>query len=186
MKEQRGAQLHAQRQAFDATRDVLAKTQSEERAKIRQAWQHVYAERGRSFGDRYQKGPTNAAKARQDAAPVQEQKPMKREFDNVRRLDRPQPVARSTPEFVAKPAPAPSPAGDVPKPPARELRDVPAQKKDMPALKRLADAKRDFSPAAAKPAPDIKKDWNAGTADRAQGLKRLPPRDRDRDREPER
>lgn len=184
MKEQRGAQLLAQRQAFDAARDILARTQNEERAKIRQAWQHVYAERGRSFGDRYQKGPINAAKARQDAAPVQEQKPMKRDFDNARRIEKPAPVARSTPEFVAKPAPAPSPSGDVPKPAARELRQVPAQK-PAPALKRLAEAKKDFSPASAKPAPDIKKDWNAGTADKSQGLKRLPPRTRDRDREPE-
>lgn len=185
MKEQRGAQLLAQRQAFDAARDVLAKTQNEDRAKIRQAWQHVYAERGRSFGDRYQKGPINAAKARQDAAPVQEQKPMKRDFDNARRIEKPAPVARSTPEFVAKPAPVPSPSGDVPRPAARELQQVPAQK-PAPALKRLAEAKKDFSSASAKPAPDIKKDWSAGTADKSQGLKRLPPRSRDRDREPER
>ncbi len=199
MKEQRGAQLLAQRQAFDAARDVLAKTQNEDRAKIRQAWQHVYAERGRSFGDRHQKGPIHAAKARQDAASVQEQKPMKRDFENAQRFEQSRPKMETTPEFVSRPAPAPSPAGDVPAPAKRDLRDVPAHKEATPAKVTPAAAKdwkgataekatapppKDWSaPAQASTQQVSAKDWNAkaATVDQNRGMP-----DRSRDRGPER
>ncbi len=236
IKEQRTAQLFAQRQAFDAARDTLIKTQDVERAKIRQAWQHIYDERGRSSGgDREKDGPpewsrphrgqnaqayreryqrplprdraSSEAKAGQNAAPVQEQKPMKRDFDNARRIDKPTPVARTSPEFVAKPAAAPSPSGDVPRPAQRDLQQVPVKKEQSAGRqdqKPAVPAKRDWNAIAgvkssAKPVPEVK-DWSKPAASKAAEPRRdwdalakgkptgkaiytKPAQDKDRDRE---
>lgn len=241
LKDERGRNLVGQRQSFDARRESLLKSQGEDRAKIRQAWQHIYDERDRSGGgdrqqevphDRYRqrmevrnqiKHPDNQARAvwqdrrarnagmntapaRQEAAPIQEQKPMKREFDNARRIEKPQPVARSTPEFVAKPAPAPSPSGEVPQPAKRELQQVPVKKEQDAGRqdkKPAASAKRDWNAIAgvksSQPIPEVKdwstpvasktaeprRDWDALSKGKPTGKPIYTPQtpDKDRDRE---
>lgn len=213
-----------QRVAFDQARAALIAKQDGERAKIREAWKLIYAEREQRGRKPYQQTPAQAApidrapierkerphrginaeayrerhqrpeprqraamddrKARQDAAPQQEQKPMKDRFDTVR-FQKPAAPTPTKPVFISQAQPAPSPSGDVPKPAPKRLQEVPDRKPDMPAVKRLADAKRDWTPAAAKPTPPVQKDWSASASKpAAQPMKRLPARDRDR--EPER
>lgn len=182
IKERRDAALQVQRQTFDSARASLIEKQDAERAKMREAWRQHYATRDRN-GDR--RGNPNY-QARQDAAPQQEQKPMKREFDTARRIER-APIDQK-PAFVARPAPAPSPAGDVPKPPQRTVQQVPVKAEPTFApSKTPAPVSRSFDQAAAKAAAqDVKRDFAAmakAERDKPREIKPLPPRNRDRDRE---
>lgn len=130
---------------------------------------------------------------------------MKDRFDNARRLPERTAPAPTRPDFIAQAQPAPSPSGDVPKPAPKRLQDVPMQKPatKAPAPQKVATAKKDWTPAAAKPAPAAKKDWSASAGKAPapaprkdwsktteQRLQDKPaPRPtlaRDRDREPER
>ncbi|CAA2161302.1 hypothetical protein MBRA_06463 [Methylobacterium brachiatum] len=108
VKQQRAVALAEQRKTYDATRAALIERQDGEKAKMREAWRQVYERRGKD--PRFQ--------ARQKAAPQQEQKPMRDTFDKARELApaklTPSP-ARETAR-ITSPAPAPSPAGDVPAP----------------------------------------------------------------------
>lgn len=106
VKQKRAAALAEQRKTYDKTRTALIERQNAEKAKMREAWRQVYERRGRD--PRYQ--------ARQKAAPQQEQKPMRDTFDKARELAPAKnvPVPAMTPERLASPAPAPSPAGEVP------------------------------------------------------------------------
>lgn len=221
IKEKRARDLVGQRVAFDQARAALIEKQDAERAKIREAWKLIYAEReqrGRkpyeqkqatpapierktrphrginadAYRERHQRPAPRQRAAmddratRQNAAPQQEQKPMKDRFDDAR-LKKAAAPTPTKPAFISQAQPAPSPSGDVPKPAPKRLQTLPDRKPDMPAVKRLADAKRDFAPAATKPAPAVQKDWSASASKpQAQPMKRLPSRSRDRDREPER
>ena len=150
-----------------------------------------------AYRDRYQRPePRQRAQAVdkkpwQDAPAKPEQKPMttvKVPFGNFAE-QQPAQIAQTIPAFVPQAQPAPSPSGDVPKPAPTRLQEVPKQEPAAPAFKRLADAKRDFVPATAKPAAiEKRKDWgqNRDTIQQPQQFKRLPKRDRDRDPEPER
>lgn len=106
VKQQRAAALSAQRRAYDTTRATLIERQNAEKAKMREAWRQAYERRGKD--PRYQ--------ARQKAAPQQEQKRMRDTFDKARELAPAKnvPVPAVTPERLSSPAPAPSPAGEVP------------------------------------------------------------------------
>ncbi|MEX0409785.1 relaxase/mobilization nuclease domain-containing protein [Aquibium sp. LZ166] len=218
IKEQRARGLVAQRAAFDQARADLIEKQDVERGKIRQAWKQIYADREADQGGdrgqhrarmqtrnaihrpdnparqkwqdrRSERAAWKARKAQQDAAPVQEQKPMKDRFDNARRLDKPAPIATKQ-AYISQAQPAPSPSGDAPKPAPKRLQTIPEKKPEMPAMKRLADAKRDWTPATAKPSPQTKKQQefqqNAPSVTQPGEMKRLPTRSNDRDREPER
>ena len=199
IKDKRDRDLGAQRSAFAQARAALIEKQDAERRKIREAWRQIYAERDADRARRPYR------QVRQQAAPQQEQKPMKDRFDNARRLPERTAPAPTRPDFIAQAQPAPSPSGDVPKPAPRRLQDVPMQKPATraPAPQKVAAAKKDWTPAAAKPAPAAKKDWSASAGKVAapaprkdwsktteQRLQDKPaPRPtlaRDRDREPER
>ncbi len=183
LKEQRTAALTKQRQVFERDRASLIERQDLERAKIREAWRALPRDRG---GDRQPDRSKPYRKRWQEATSAQEQKPMKRPFDEARRRE-PRKVdpAPTQAKFISQAQPAPSPSGDAPKPAPKRLQQVPEKTPAMPAGKRLASAKKDWTPAAAKPAPSPKKDWSAKAPEQARTLKRLPQKP-DRDREPER
>lgn len=183
IKDKRDRDLRGQRVAFDQARGALIEKQDQERGKTREAWRQIYAERDADRARRpYWK------QAQKKPAPQQEQKPMKRTFDNARGLPERTAPAPTRPAFIAQAQPAPSPSGDVPKPAPKRLQDVPRQKPATiaPAQQKVVAAKKDWTPAAAKPAPEVKKDWSASASRTAQPIKPLPQRSRDRDREPER
>lgn len=101
--------------------------------------------------------------AQEKPAPQPEQKPMKRKFDKARLAPIEPRRAPVTPEYVARPAPAPSPSGDVPKPPQRVLQNVPAQtdrQQDKPASAPAQNHWRKATNQQAK-APPPPKDWSA-------------------------
>lgn len=195
IKEKRGRDLDAQRQGYAEQREALIVRQNDERAKIREAWKQIYTERAPD------RGRKPYWKARQDAAPMQEQKPMKDRFDAAR-FQKPAAAMPTKPAFISQAQPAPSPSGDAPKPAPKRLQTVAERQPAMPAVNKVASAKRDWTPATAKPAPSAAKDWSASAKPAApaprkdwsktteQRLQEKPaPRPklaRDRDREPER
>lgn len=159
IKAQRVEALARQRQDFAAARAALIASQNAERAHIREAWRQVYARRG--------KEPFYPT--RQNAVPMQEQKPMKREFDTAA-LGLPNAgKAPTETRHLAQSAPAPSPAGVPPLTP-RAAQEVPTK-----------DWTRAASPPVASPAPA--KDWTKAAADKPREIKPLPPRSKDRDRD---
>lgn len=166
IKDKRDRDLGAQRSAFAQARAALIEKQDAERGKIREAWRQIYAERDADRARRPYR------QARQQAAPQQEQKPMKDRFDNARRLPERTAPAPTRPDFIAQAQPTPSPSGDVPKPLPKRLQDVPAQKPatKAPAAQKVATAKKDWAPAAAKPAPApaTRKDWSKPAEQRAE------------------
>lgn len=195
LKDARSAALDRQRQAFTIERAALIATQDAERAKIREAWKQVYTRRGKEPDD---------PRARQDARPMELQ-PVKKDFDEARRLAAANPPTHPTErKFVSTPAPTPSPAGTPPLP-ARSVQDVPRQPEPvMPAVKPASSASpaKDWTKAAtpAVPAPAQTtaakdwgnsatppqasplpaKDWNAKPEPRRE-IKPLPERGKDRD-----
>jgi hypothetical protein len=229
IKAQRARDLAGQRGAFDQACASLIERQDIERGKVREAWKQIYGDRARDrSADRDQhrarmltrnaiRSPNNQARekwndrraeraawkareAQQDATPVQEQKPMKDRFETVRRLDKPAPTPTKQ-AYISQAQPAPSPSGDAPKPAPKRLQEVPQKKQELPAVQRLADAKRDWTPAAQKPARDPQRDFRSSSQEgsrpvkdaaywqergkQAQAQERARPA-RDRDREPER
>lgn len=214
IKQRRASALVAQRQAFDVARASLIERQDIERGKIREAWKLIYADREAAdrARDRAQqhrqrmttrnqiRRPDNAArerwqdrreggadmKARQNAAPMQEQKPMKRPFENARSGPEDAPRAPTRTAFVSQPGPAPSPSGDVPRPAQKVAQEVPVKTPALPAASPAPLPRKDWNAAAAKPTPAPRKDWNATASERAREIKPLPPRSPDRDREPDR
>ena len=113
-----------------------------------------------------------AKQAGPEGLPQQERRPVKDRFDKARRNERPAPAPHK-PAFISQAQPAPSPSGDAPKPAPKRLQTLPERKPDMPAVKRLASAKKDWTPAAAKSAPPAKKDWSAtASKEQAQPMKR--------------
>ena len=97
---------------------------------------------------------------------------MKDRFDNARRLPERTAPAPTRPDCIAQAQPAPSPSGDVPKPAPKRLQDVPMQTTaaKAPAAQKVAAAKKDWTPAAAKPAPApaTRKDWSKPAEKRAE------------------
>lgn len=210
IKEQRGAALVAQRQAFDRSRASLIERQDLERGKIRQAWQQLPRDRG---GDRQ---PDRAKPYRsrwQDATRSQEQKPMKRPFDDARGIEAKQPLPTKT-AFISQVHPAPSPAGEVPRAVPRVAQEIAQKPTPATTPARVIDPKQVFADSAKKPARDpqqdfgsasrsdpapknwnvtpapaassAKKDWGAAAPEQDRELKRLPARSQERDPEPER
>jgi hypothetical protein len=201
LKQRRTDALAKQRHQFEEARGDLIEKQSAERSKIREAWRQHYE---RLPADRARKPYWKAPEK-----PAQEvrEKPVKREFEKARDPRLEQRKAPTMSEYVARPTPAPSPAGDAPKPPARAVqqvpvpapRPVPAQEpkpavpaKDWSAATRATPAEqvtaKDWSkPAPATPSePQPRKDWAERAHDRPREIKPLPVRDRSRDDGPER
>lgn len=192
LKQQRAAALAATREATAKDRAAMIERQNAESAKTREAWRQVYERRGKD--PRYQ--------ARQKAAPIQEQKPMRNQFDRSAGELAPakvptMPAGRMT---VSTPAPAPSPAGEVPTP-RREAQTVPqvdrpaewakseqgkeALAKDKPA----SPARQDFSrtatpPTPQQPTPEAPKPLSRAEQFRQMAADRKPiERDRSRERD---
>lgn len=197
LKAERSAALDRQRQSFAVERAALIATQDAEKAKIREAWKQVYSRRGEEPEPR----------ARQAVRPMELQ-PVKKDFDEARRLVSANPSQHPTErKFVSTPAPSPSPAGTPPIP-ARSVQDVPKKPEPiMPAVTRsstppakdwskVAAAKdwtktatpaqpapaKDWSKAATPDptAPRTVKGWNA-KAEPSREIKPLPERGKDRD-----
>lgn len=103
--------------------------------------------------------PMDMSKGQEKPAPQMEQKPMKRNFDHART-----PSAGRAPvvsEYVTKPAPSPSPAGEAPKVQQRVLQDVPTAQKKPPERAAMPATKTDWQ-RATKSAPaqvQTPKDW---------------------------
>lgn len=94
--------------------------------------------------------------------------PMKREFDDARRHERPTvEKAPTKAQLVANPAPAPSPAGEVPRQ-AKQFQQVPVKTPPKSTEKAPVAPRRDFvtkapptPPKAPTPSAGPKKDWAA-------------------------
>lgn len=171
LKEQRGRALSAQREKFDRERGELIETQNATRAKMREAWRQVYERRGKD--PRYP--------ARQQAAPRQEQKPMKRDFERSRAPELPATKYPTSRQAISQPAPAPSPAG-LPTPAQRKIQDVPEVARKVDIAKPAPTAQRDFGASADKPLTRAEY-WNQKAKEKAPEPARDRSRDRDFDRE---
>lgn len=188
LKEQRGAALQGQRESFAKERAALIETQNAERAKMREAWRQVYERRGKD--PRYQ--------ARQQAAPAQEQKPMRKDFEKTR-LPAPSRVV-VVERSIATPAPAPSPAG-VPAAPVQARQSVPqvdraaewaktpagretlARNAPVPPVRKNFDRSAEAAKPAPAPAPQTRAEkWNARAKEIGTERKTIE-RDRSRDRD---
>lgn len=106
--------------------------------------------------------------AQEKPAPNVEQEAMKQDFDKARIRPQEPRRAPTVPEFVARPAPAPSPAGEVPRPAQRVVQDVPAPAQRRQETPAPAPAKKDWRQATNQQAkaPAAPKDWGA-TADKS-------------------
>ncbi|MBS7701664.1 relaxase/mobilization nuclease domain-containing protein [Chelatococcus sp. YT9] len=202
LRAQRAAALSKQRADFAATRTALIARQDGEKMKMREAWRQHYERRPAG------RGRKPYWKAQEKPAPASRENPLpKKEFDRARApTPEPRKVA-SAPEYVARPAPAPSPTGEAPQPPKRSLQEVPQVERQQqpPASSRPVMAK-DWDAAAKpqqqeaapppkdwgqeKPAPaqpEMRKDWSERAFEKGRGeIKPLPARDRSRDDGPER
>lgn len=199
LKDRRTAALTKQRELFDKARADLIEKQTAERLKIREAWRQHYE---RLPADRQRKPYW---KAPEKPAPQIREKPVKQDFEKARIPPLEQRKGRTMPEYVARPAPAPSPAGEAPKPPARTVEQVPVPpaKPAPPPPEKVALAKKDWN-AATPTAPEHvpakdwtkpattpteaqpRKDWAERATDRPREIRPLPVRDRSRDDGPER
>ncbi len=167
IKADRARGLDGQRVAYDQARAKLIEKQNAERAKIREGWKQIYADRAAADrrGDRQpDRGRRDYRKPWQNATAQSEQKPMKDRFDKARQ---PQPVAPvpTKQAFISQAQPAPSPSGEVPRPAPKRLQEV-AIKKPAPTPSAPAKApQRAFADAARKPTRDPQQDFKrAGRA----------------------
>ncbi|MBS7708178.1 MobA/MobL family protein, partial [Chelatococcus asaccharovorans] len=122
--------------------------------------------------------------AQEKPAPNVEQEAMKHDFDKARIRPQEPRRAPTAPEFVARPAPAPSPSGEVPRPAQRIVQDVPApapRRQETPAP---APAKKDWRQATNQQprAPQPPRDWSA-PAERQQAPAPAARKDWDRPQE---
>lgn len=194
LKDRRGAALTKQRQQFEQARGDLIERQAGEKAKMREAWRQHYE---RLPADRARKPYW---KAPEKPAPTSREKPVKQDFEKARMTPPEVRKAPTTPEYVSRPAPAPSPSGEAPQTPARVVQQVPAST-PAPApiqAEKVVVAKKDWGAAAEAPALPAKdwskpaaptqdavqprKDWSERAAnDKAREIKPLPVRDRSKD-----
>lgn len=178
LKAERAKALQAQRATFDKTRADLIARQDLESSKIREAWRQMYADRGTA--------PDRAS--RRSTQPATRENPVKGEFDKAQRTPVPRGAAPTRSAFVSHPAPAPSPAGESPKPATRTAQRVPVEPKEPTVAPKAAPTRewRAKAMPATPPAPQPRKDWNtaAPSADKPT-IKPLPsrgPKDRDKER----
>lgn len=160
IRDQRTAALAGQRTAFADERAALIDRQDAERAKMREAWQQLYARRGKTI------------------IPRQENPAMKKDFDKAKAEQLPIAKHPTSRQSLAHPAPAPAPTG-IPQPAARRLQDVPEVSRAAPAEKP--------APATTRPAFDqsAASVWAKATEKPSgpRDTKPLPARSKDRDRE---
>lgn len=111
----RGAALKDNRASFDSSRGELIERQNVEREKVREAWRQIYNDRGKAFTRK-----------------IQKDEPVKREFDNSRKIDTAKPKPQPTRQaVVSAPSPSPAPKGEVPRATAKQ-QTVPAKRWDKP------------------------------------------------------
>lgn len=146
----RGAALKDNRASFDSSRGELIERQNVEREKVREAWKQIYNDRGQPFTRK-----------------IQKDEPVKREFENSRKIDTAKPKPQPTRQaVVSTPSPSPAPKGEVPRPTAKQ-QTVPAKrwdKKPVQAEKAglggVAPAKKDWAKTgASKQSTAPPKDW---------------------------
>lgn len=147
---ERGTALKDQRASFDSSRSELIERQNVERGKVREAWKQIYNDRGQPLTRK-----------------IQKDEPVKREFENSRKIETPKPKPQPTRQaVVSSPAPSPAPKGEVPRVTAK-TQTVPAKRWDKPApapekkgLDGTAPAKRDWGKTgASKGDVSPPKDW---------------------------
>lgn len=167
LRGQRAAALAEQRKAFEGSRDALIQKQDAERAKMRAAWQQLYARRG------------NVTSLRQ------EKPAMKEEFNKRAQGLPPSPQVTTERRFVSNPAPSPSPSG-APPAPARTVQNVPKAAPDLPKPQQTPSPSQAWSKAAPPPQTPSQSDaWAKAAAkpEQPREIKPLPTRSKDRDRE---
>ena len=203
LSDRRAVALTKQREQFDVRRRELIDRQDGEKLKMREAWRQHY---DRLPADRTRK---SYWKAPEKPAPTSRENPIvKKEFDKRAQEFEPRKIP-TVPEYVARPAPSPSPSGDAPQPSKRTLQDVPAPSPVEPECrpaqnvvpaKDWSEAARPKEPEAAPTpkdwskeatpstaAPEPRKDWSERAFDKGRAeIKPLPVRDRSRDDGPER
>ena len=167
LRGQRAAALAEQRKAFEGSRDALIQKQDAERAKMRAAWQQLYARRG------------NVTSLRQ------EKPAMKEEFNKRAQGLPPSPQVTTERRFVSNPAPSPSPSG-APPAPARTVQNVPKAAPDLPKPQQTPSPSQAWSKAAPPPQTPSQSDaWAKAAAkpEQPREIKPLPTRSKDRDRD---
>lgn len=176
IKSDRAAALADQRQAFRDGRAALIERQDGERAKVREAWRHIYATRGNAppFGRSSAEGS----------------QPVKKDFDNSRRMEPLEPKKQPTKVMsVSAPSPAPAPRGEAPratsKPqqvPTKDWSKTPVPQKPR-GLSGTEPAKKDWAKTGASVAPiDKPKDWGKKVEPSKPKSAPRPSRDFTRDR----
>jgi hypothetical protein len=169
----RGAALKDNRVSFDSSRGELIERQNVERGKVREAWGQIYSDRGKPFTRK-----------------IQEDEPVKREFENSRKIDtvkpKPQPTRQAV---VSTPAPSPAPKGEVPRATAK-AQTVPAKgwskapvQADKGDLGGVAPAKKDWGITGASKQPVTpSKGWGKKVERSKPKSAPRPSRDMDRSR----
>lgn len=163
---QRKDVLKGQRASFDEARTDLIERQDSEWQKVREAWKQL---KTRPNDGHYQRS----------------EKPVKKDFDNSRRIDPAQQQKQPTRvAMVSKPSPAPSPSGEVPRTTAAK-QTVPAKDWSKPSTNTKPAStkavKADWEKTgASKPKAQPPKDWSK-KAER-QPVKRAPTPSQDLDR----
>ena len=142
-----------------------------EREKVREAWRQIYNDRGKPFTRK-----------------IQKDEPVKREFENSRKIDtakpKPQPTRQAA---VSTPSPAPAPKGEIPRTTAKQ-QTVPAKKWDAPkaeakGLKGTEPAKKSWGKTgASKGDVSPPKDWGKKVERAKPKPAPRPSRDMDRSR----
>lgn len=146
----RGTALKDQRASFDSSRGELIERQNVEREKVREAWRQIYNDRGKPFTRK-----------------IQKDEPVKREFENSRKIETPKPKPQPTRQaVVSTPSPSPAPKGEVPRAtakaktvPAKDWSKTPVQA-EKTGLGGVAPAKKDWGKTgASKQSVTPPKDW---------------------------
>lgn len=170
---ERGTALKDQRASFDSSRGELIERQNVEREKVREAWRQIYHDRGQPFTRK-----------------IQKDEPVKRDFENSRKIDTPKPKAQPTRQAsVSSPAPSPAPKGEVPRAtaktqtvPAKDWSKTPVQA-EKAGLGGVTPAKKDWAKTGASKQPVTPpKDWGKKVERAKPKPAPRPSRDMDRSR----
>lgn len=176
IKSDRATALQDQRASFDRSRGELIERQDGERAKVREAWRHIYATRGNvsPFGRSSAEGS----------------QPVKKDFDNSRRMEPLEPKKQPTRVMpISTPSPAPAPRGDAPrvtsKPqqvPTKDWSKMPVPQQPR-GLSGTEPAKKDWDKTgASKQTAAPPKDWGKKVESSKSRPVPKPSRDMDRSR----
>lgn len=178
VKGHRAADLVKVRQTFTNDRAALITKQNAERQNIREAWRQVYSRKGQTQTQQVQN------------APPTESADVKNHFNDKAQGLPDAPKAQTEARYVSKPAPAPSPMGEV-RTPARSVQNVPVKQEAAKVEPSRPSPSQAWSKAAEPPKPAPAKEPSASqawskTAEQSlptREIKPLPDRSKDRDRD---